>query len=426
MNILYMHTHDSGRYLQPYGHGIPTPNLMRLATEGTIFRNAFCAAPTCSPSRAALLSGKAPHSCGMTGLAHRGFNMDDYGQHLVQHLNRNGYETALCGIQHEAQFVESIGYQKILHRTELERPNEQSVEWDTDNAQQAAAYLRAPKDKPFFLSFGLFNTHRKYPDPDDSINPDYVMPPFPVADNAAGRKDMAAYMMSASVMDRCVGTVLEALKDSGHDKDTLVLFTTDHGIAFPKMKCNLYDPGIAVALLLKYPGNPKQGKAVDALVSQVDVFPTLCDLAGLTKPDGLQGHSLVPILDGTMESVREELYSEVSYHALYEPMRCIRTDRYKLIRFYDDHREILPGNIDPGPSKDFLIGHGYLSEEREPEMLFDLYLDPVERINRVADPRYADVKADLSARLARWMEETDDPLLSGPVPMPEGAVINKR
>lgn len=94
MNIVYLHTHDSGKYMQPYGHAIPTPHLMELARAGTLFRNAHCAAPTCSPSRAALLTGMAPHSCGMLGLAHRGFQLRDYSQHLVQVLNRSGWETS--------------------------------------------------------------------------------------------------------------------------------------------------------------------------------------------------------------------------------------------------------------------------------------------------------------------------------------------
>ncbi len=97
MNILYLHTHDTGRYIQPYGYAVPTPNLMKLASEGTLVRQAFCAGPTCSPSRAAMLTGMNPHSCGMTGLAHRGFKLNDYSKHLAAFLGRQGYETVLCG-----------------------------------------------------------------------------------------------------------------------------------------------------------------------------------------------------------------------------------------------------------------------------------------------------------------------------------------
>src|ERR671929_1909800 len=94
-NILYIHSHDSGRYLQPYGHAVPTPNLQRLASEGVLFRRAFSCAPTCSPSRAALLTGQFPHQNGMIGLAHRGFRLNDYSRHLVHTLREAGYWSAL-------------------------------------------------------------------------------------------------------------------------------------------------------------------------------------------------------------------------------------------------------------------------------------------------------------------------------------------
>ena len=99
-NILYIHSHDTGRYIQPFGHAMPTPNFQRLAEQGILFRQAFCANPTCSPSRAALLTGQWPHSCGMLGLAHRGFRLNDYSHHLVHTLKKAGYTTALSGFQH--------------------------------------------------------------------------------------------------------------------------------------------------------------------------------------------------------------------------------------------------------------------------------------------------------------------------------------
>ncbi|MGE9292553.1 MAG: sulfatase-like hydrolase/transferase [Puniceicoccales bacterium] len=97
-NILYYHSHDTGRYIQPYGYQVPTPNLQQLAEEGVLFRRAFCAAPTCSPSRAGLLTGCAAHSVGMLGLAHRGFSLTDVSRTMVTYLREVGYETCLCGI----------------------------------------------------------------------------------------------------------------------------------------------------------------------------------------------------------------------------------------------------------------------------------------------------------------------------------------
>ncbi len=271
---------------------------------------------------------------------------------------------------------------------------------------------------------GLHHTHRKFPDIDPGINPDYVQPPMPLYDSRECREDMAAFMTSAMTADRYIGSVLDALRQSGKEDDTLVIYTTDHGIAFPQMKCNLYDTGIGVSLILKYPGNPLKGKAVDALVSQLDLYPTLCDLIHAEKPGWLQGCSLLPLFKGESDQVREEIFSEVSYHAAYEPMRCIRTQRYKLIRFYDEHDCFIPDNIDGSPSKNFVINHGFLEQKREREMLFDLYLDPVERANLIGDEKYNAVYADLNKRLSDWQLATDDPILKGPVPKPEGAIIN--
>src|SRR4051812_3717467 len=113
-NIVYIHSHDSGRYLQPYGHAVPTPHLQRLASQGVLFRQAFSGAPTCSPSRAVLLTGQYAHQCGMLGLAHRGFALNDYKKHLVHALRSAGYQSVLAGIQHVAAKPETIGYDVLL------------------------------------------------------------------------------------------------------------------------------------------------------------------------------------------------------------------------------------------------------------------------------------------------------------------------
>ena len=111
-NILYVHSHDTGRYIQSYGFDVPTPNLHRIGSEGVLFRQAFSAAPTCSPSRAALLTGMCPHSSGMLGLAHRGFVLNDYRQHVLHTLRGAGYTSTLIGLQHVARAPETIGYDR--------------------------------------------------------------------------------------------------------------------------------------------------------------------------------------------------------------------------------------------------------------------------------------------------------------------------
>jgi arylsulfatase A-like enzyme len=426
MNIVYMHTHDTGRYIQPYGYSVPTPRLQAFAEEAILFRQAFNAAPTCSPSRAALLTGMAPHSAGMLGLVHRGFGLRQPERHLAAYLRRNGYLTALSGVQHESSDPQTIGYELILHSGNSKNKTDGS--WDEENARRAAEFIRSRESgQPFFLSFGMFSTHRDFPEPDPDINPNYILPPQPLADTKQNREDMAAFMTSARTADRCAGIVLDAIREAGLENNTLIIFTTDHGIAFPRMKCNLYDTGIGVSLIMKVPGlaNSK-GRVIDALVSQIDLYPTICDLAGIEKPDWLQGVSLVPLLAGETERIRDHLFSEVTYHAAYEPMRCIRTERYKYIKLFDDYDGHVPANIDDSPSKSFLLDSGLLDEKRDREQLYDLYLDPTERVNRVADPAYKAVYEDLAAKLADWMKETSDPLLAGKVPLPPGGKANKR
>ena len=301
------------------------------------------------------------------------------------------------------------------------------MEKDKKNAEKVANYIRlSDTNKPFFLSFGMQNTHRDYPPHQDFVDPGYVMPAFPLADTKENREDMADYMRSAQVVDQCVGTVLQALNESGRDKDTIVLFTTDHGIAMPFMKCNLYDTGIGVALIVKYPENPAAGKVCDALVSHLDVFPTLCDLTGTEKPEWLQGVSMLPLFRDPDAEIRNEIFAEVNYHAAYEPLRCIRTNRYKLIRFYDYHNSHIPANIDGSFPKELLLQTEWLSMPRDREMLFDLWMDPIERVNLVKEQAYKEIYNELSQKLWDWMKRTRDPLLKYRyrVPAPENARIN--
>ena len=437
MNILYIHTHDSGRYIEPYGYNIPTPNLMSLAKQSALFRHCYCAGPTCSPSRAALLTGTLPHVNGMLGLAHRGFQMKDYNMHLSHYLKKAGYETVLCGVQHEAPDAGILGYEKILTTN---TPVKSHFERDIVNARAVAEYIRnsAGKTKNFFLSFGMFNTHRVFPDVTDAgnienisdisnIKQDYIMPPHVMYDIKTNREDMAGYHISAKIADECVGIVMEALANSGVEYNTVVVFTTDHGISFPHMKCNLYDTGIGVALMIKYPVSPANGTSNDCLISHIDVFPTLCDLCGIEKPEWLMGKSFYSILNGDMTEINEEIFAEVTYHASYEPMRCIRTQRYKLIKRYDYHNSIVPANTDDGNSKQFLLAAGIMSRPVAREMLFDLYLDPLERENLVNDSAYISVYNDLSERLSVCMERTNDPLITvnHRVPAPSGSKVNK-
>jgi len=415
-NILYIHSHDTGRYIQPYGHAVPTPNLQGLAEEGVLFRRAFCAAPTCSPSRAALLTGTSPHSCGMLGLAHRGFRLNDYRQHLVHTLRKAGYASVLCGIQHVAKEASAIGYDEIISQ-------ERDSRTAADVASAAANWLDGHPRQPFCLSVGFTETHRAFAAPGALEDPRYALPPAPLPDTPETRGDMAAFKASARNLDFGIGIVLNALKVHKLAETTLVVCTTDHGIAFPGMKCNLTDHGLGVMLIIRGPGFDG-GKVVDGMVSQIDLYPTLCEYLHMQRPAWLEGRSFLPLVRGRAEEINEDIFGEVTFHAAYEPQRAVRTQRWKYIRHFDElHRPVLP-NCDDGPSKTVWLDNGWKSRPVASEQLYDLVFDPNETNNLAADSAMKPVLDEMRARLDRWMARTKDPLLHGPVRPPSGAVIN--
>jgi len=252
----------------------------------------------------------------------------------------------------------------------------------------------------------------------------YCAPPAPLPNTTETRKDMADFKATAAVLDRCMGTVLAALDRGGLRDDTLVICTTDHGIAFPKMKCNLTDHGIGVMLILRGPGGFTGGRVCDALVSQIDLFPTICDMAGLAPPEWLQGKSIVPLMNGRAREVNDEIHAEINYHTLYEPLRAVRTDRWKYIRRWTDYRRPIMSHIDNCPSKDLLFRHGLSGQTLKGEELYDLIFDPSEACNLAEDAACSKTRDDMRQRLDAWMKQSDDPLLRGPIPAPETAAIS--
>ncbi len=428
-NILYIHSHDTGRYVSPYGYALDTPHLQQLAEEGVLFRQAFCAAPTCSPSRAALLTGSSPHVNGMVGLAHRGSCLLDYSQHLAHVLAANGYRTALSGTQHEASWDNCgvLGYHDLLDDIPMSDCDDPQLAI----AQRASNYLAQHNEQPFFLSCGFIATHRMHGggfQHHDVIAGDsrYCRPPAPLPDTPATRRDFADFSVAATRLDKYMGIVFDALEANGLVDNTLVICTTDHGIAFPFMKCNLTDHGTGVMLILRGPGGYTGGTVVDAMVSHLDIVPTICELTAIAPPRWLEGVALTPLVDGSAATIHEELFSEVNYHAAAEPMRAVRTARYKYIRRFHVEDTSILANCDDGFSKDELLSNGSWRERRQPaDYLFDLLYDPNEAANLVDDPFYATQLTDMQQRLSGWMQRTHDPLLSGSVPIWPELTMNR-
>ncbi len=431
-NILYIHSHDTGRYVQPYGYSVHTPNLQRLAEQGVLFRQAYSASPTCSPSRASLLTGQFPHNNGMLGLAHRGFTLYDYSHHIIHTLRKAGYISALAGMQHIANaFPEpwkAIGYDFFLGKTSAE--DAQTDQIDIPFLRAALDFLDHPPSQPFFLSVGFEETHRKFPPLTSDLNPGYTLPPATQPDTPAVRQDMAQFKVSARNLDRKTGAVFEALDKTGLTENTLVLCTTDHGIAFPGMKCNLTGHGIGVMLILRGPGGFSGGKVCDSLVSQIDIFPTICDFIGLPRPDWLQGVSLMPLVRDEADEIRQAVFAEVNYHAAYEPMRSIRTKRWSYIRRYETPSHPVLPNTDNSPSKSLWMESGWVEMPPSSEELYDLIFDPNEANNLITQKTFGDHPGAMAAleelrkRLDEWMQSTRDPILQGHIPAPAGAKID--
>ena len=240
-NIVYLHSHDTGRHIQPYGHQVPTPNIQRLADQGLLFRQAFSAAPVCRGSRAALLTGEYSHTNGMLGLAHRGYRLADYDHHLVHTLRAAGYTSTLIGEQHLS----------VDPRGARLRPRDGGrLHHAAQVGPRPRAFLRSAPPEPFFLSVGFFETHRDFFEPTSVRDALYSLPPANLPDTPETRRDMAAYKASARSLDQGVGSVLDALEQ----ENTLVIFTTDHGLAFPGAKATLTDRGIGVLLIMRGPG----------------------------------------------------------------------------------------------------------------------------------------------------------------------------
>ena len=415
-NILYIHSHDTGRYVQPYGFQVPTPNIQMLADQGVLFREAFCAAPTCSGSRASLLTGQYCHNNGMMGLAHRGWTLNDYGEHWVHTLREAGYRSVLIGEQHISTDPRVIGFDRVVevdsHRAEAVAPT--TIET-----------LHQQPEGPWFLSVGFFETHRSFFAPTSVRDTLYSLPPTGLPDVPATRRDMAAFKASARSLDQGIGAVLHALHDLDLTDNTLVLCTTDHGVAFPNAKATLYDRGTGVMMLARGPGGFTGGKVLDAMVSHLDVYPTICELAGIGPPSWLQGKSLMPIVRGETDRVHDAVFAEITYHAAYEPQRSARTERWKYIRRFHDYPHPVLANCDDSASKDLWVEHGWGERLVPEEQLYDLLFDPDEGTNLAGDPSRSGVMTEMRERLDTWMRDTKDPLLDGPVLPPEGAMINE-
>ena len=415
-NLVLIDCHDLGRHLGAYGWDtVPSPNLDTLAATGVRFANSFCTAPQCSPSRAALYTGRYPHATGMLGLAHSPFDwrLHKNEVHLARYLQNAGYLTAHIGVQHVTgsadRAVHDLGFAHV-----------ERCHAAPDVATRATTFLSNASARPFFLKIGFAEPHRDangvFNHAPLDRNRGVTVPPY-LPQTAEARQEFGELQGVIQRMDNAVGQILATLNDLELLENTWLIFTTDHGLAMPRAKCTLYDAGIETALImLARPFGLSGGRVYRELISNVDIVPTILEMFDLPLSDAFQGRSVAALLRGNDFQPRKHIFAEKTFHTAYEPQRAVRTTSHKLIWNTEAGIMNVPGDTMHSPIFPQMIDE--ITVERPPFELYDLEVDPLERTNLFDLPAYADVSEELRSHLLAWMQETDDPILHGPIASP--------
>lgn len=408
-NVVMVICHDLGQYVGCLGAPIETPNIDALAAEGVLFSNYCCTAAQCSPSRGSIMTGRYPHNNGLVGLAHLGWEIGANEVTLPMYLNRAGYHTRLIAHQHEHPETARLGYQA-----------HDAVHHDARTvAETLSGFLQgeAQERQPFFVNCGITEPHRPYErEGYDRDDPEKVTPLPWLPDRPGIREDLAGLHGLIWRLDEAVGTMVQALDESGLADNTVFIFTTDHGIAMPRAKGTCYDPGLRTALVIRWPRQFAGGRRHDELLTNCDLLPTILDLVGARIPPQVEGRSFLGLLDEDDYEPREDIFCEMTWHDQYNPMRGVRTNRYKYIRNFGRRPLVyMPADIYVAPAGEEMKAEFY-GAVRPAEELYDLLHDPLEQHNVFDDPEYESIAWELRTRVYNWMVETNDPLLYGDYP----------
>jgi N-sulfoglucosamine sulfohydrolase len=375
---------------------VKTPTFDRVAREGVLFRNAFAAAPSCTPSRASLLTGRAVHQLGEGG-------------------NLWGFLPSRFDVYPDR--LESAGY-VIGHTRKGWGPGNFQAGGRARNpaGPQFASfdefYKQAPKDKPFCFWFGSTDPHRPYEKGTGArsgLKAEDVLVPAFLPDTPEVRSDILDYYYEVERIDREAGAIVAALERAGQLDNTLIVWTADNGLPFPRAKANLYDGGTHVPLAIRLPDKVKGGRTLDDFVVLTDLAPTLLEAAGLKPTPGMTGGSLMTLLAGQRQPGRDKVFLERERHAnvrrgdLSYPARAIRTQDFLYIRNFRPDRWPAGdpemyfavgefGDIDGSPSKDLLLARqsdpaiaryfNLATAKRPAEELYDLRKDRTDQQRR--------------------------------------------
>ncbi|MEX0324937.1 MAG: sulfatase [Puniceicoccaceae bacterium] len=413
-NVLHISTHDSGRFFGCYGiDTVTTPNIDQLASEGVLSEQMHAVSPICSPSRGAAMTGLYPQRNGLIGLTHQGYTFNDDTVHLAQLMREGGYETTLFSFQHEvpSENWKRLGFESYACRETPDMPYPYMFRPAPEVAESFADWIGQRSDeRPFYVQMGFNETHTPfhfggvYPDKSKGV----TVPPY-IADDQTGIDYFAHLQGSINQVDTAVGILMEALRTNGLEENTIVIFTTDHGIEARRAKWTLYDAGTEIAFIARWPeGGIAGGKRLRQLQSNIHFTPTLLDLCGVSIPEDLDGQSQANWLRGQEE---DTLFKDPFFGIYHNgSTRCIRTERYKLIRNFGKEIEpyAYPCRLD-GPQ---VVGQAAFAE------LYDLNSDPDEINNLAHVPDHIPIRKELERQLLEWMEAMDDPVLRGPEPSP--------
>lgn len=431
LNVLLITADDLGLQLSTYGEQlIRTPVLDGLAASGVQFEVAYITQASCSPSRSSMFTGLYPHGTGQYGLTNTGFELHPAlrSATLPALLKKAGYRTGIIGKLHVApESTFPFDYRPSVNTRKVR-----------EVAKAAGEFLEGTGD-PFFLMVNYSDPHAfrrpenrrawYFPEQVDGLPEKPIKPrertiwPFQGIDTPAQRERVANYYNCVLRLDAGVGMLLDVLKKRGHEKDTLIIFLGDHGPPFARGKTTCYEAGLRVPFIVRWPGVSKPMKS-KAMVSSVDILPTILDATNIPLPSGVHGRSLRPVLADSGAPWREFLAAEFHCHGSrpFYPRRALRDTRYKLIH------NLRAGKARPGTGIDG--DRAYAISRREeyegtavrrafdtfadpPEFeLYDLEKDPYELDNLAGKTELAEIQKRLTAALMKWRRETEDPFLS--------------
>jgi arylsulfatase A-like enzyme len=403
-NIVWIMAEDISTELACYGHpAVKTPHLDALASQGARYTNAFCTAPSCTPSRNAMMTGVYQTRTDTQDQRRRGITLPDGIQPITHLLQKAGYYTALgCGYSTKTDLNFTV---KNLF---------DGGDWGNRDAGQ-----------PFFAQITLPETHRQRQGWDPirkrskhPVDPARVeLPPY-FPDSPVCRKDWAQYLDAMEFVDNQVGKILERLEQEGIADNTVVIFFGDNGRCHLRGKCWLYDPGIHVPLIVRWPNQVKPGQVIGDMVSMIDISATTLDVAGVELPDYLDGH---PIL-GPRAKKRDHIFAARDLiDEVMDHIRCVRTERFKYIRNYtpeNGYRECEYVQQNRPMLADIMERHAkgelnevqqlLLAKRKASEELYDVQADPHEVHNLAQSPAHQTTLVQLRALLDRWIDDTGD------------------